>query len=385
MFGEWKGVSRCALLCAVAMVAALGTTAGYAGKPGGGGISPAPGTIFFRQGNSLDIWRMGGDGSGTGVALTIENDWYRVIPTLGRYGVDGHRWWLASFWDGNKGELDLYATADGAAYHQLTDCGYTDPVTSETGVVTRSLLRLISDGASWSNDGLDQFVSFPVVYAEYELGSDGQWSRTVFERAIVRLALSAGDLEQLSMPYDPVTAEDHIRLERFVTSSNGIVAQYPSHHWSPDGNGVVYELRDPTNRYDELWVADVTGGPVDAEDGNLLLSAGNSAYLSVDPPQWSRHANAADQRIAFTFDGALRTIRPDGTGAQTLATDGFAGFGTAYWSPDNQFLVCRRETRKGFKVNKSIIRVPSGGGSAVVLFTGTDAEVNKQLVGWCDD
>lgn len=386
-----RSVLRRGAVVAAMLVVGLAGVRGWAAKPGsGGGTPPPPGTIYFRQGGpglaSHDVWRINGDGSGAGVELTTISG-YRVFPSISRYGGDGHRWCLVSAWDPIKEELDLYATTDGAAYHQLTDCGYTDPVTWETGVVTRSLLRLMSDGASWSNDGWDQFISFPVLYAEFELGSDGQWSRTVFDRAIVQLPLSAGDLEQMTSPYVPVTAADPARLIPFVTLSSDIAPfeHIQSHHWSPDGTRIVYDLRDPTNTYDELWVADVSGGPVDAEDGSLLFSAGAQGAVFIDPPQWSHHANPADQRIAFNFFGALRTIRPDGSGFQTLTSDGNTNGGTSYWSPDNQFLVYRRTTQKGFKVTNSIVRIPSAGGAVVVLYTGQDPEVNKNLQGWCDD
>jgi hypothetical protein len=149
------------------------------------------------------------------------------------------------------------------------------------------------------------------------------------------------------------------------------------HHWSPDGTKVAYGFRDPlqTSVADDMWVADVSQGPVDALQGLKLYDANiDGQYL--ESVSWSTHA-AADQRIAFGY-GTIRTVRPDGTDMLAVASGN-----NVCWSPDNKFLAFNFVQQKAFKWTYHVGRVPAGGGTLVVLTSDLDSTRPKPVHGWC--
>ena len=219
----------------------------------------------------------------------------------------------------------------------------------------------------------------PLLYAEQLLVIDEfnneQWTTTYVERSIFQWDVSAADLEQFDP--EPLSSIDDERLTWcLVTTAAGV--QFPAHHWSPDGSQLVYHVQPPGVSPDEVRVVQVSGnGPVDAEDGELLYLGG--LYTIIDPPQWSRHANSSDQRIVFAADGAVRTVRPNGSGLQSVATSDIAPGSNPRWSPDGQHLVYRGRTQKGLKVTWTINRIPGGGGTPTVIYSGVTSRIP---LGW---
>jgi hypothetical protein len=364
-----------AAVCATVVVLMAGV--GVAAKPGSGGPVPS-GTLYFRT--QFDVLAMRGDGSQLHSEASIDNNGYQIAPSLDRYGSDGHRWFLFLA-DGTDQEQDLYATVDGSEWILLVDGGLSVHQI-ETGESIRARLRMLGD-VSWSNDGLDRFISIPIFYAEDlltfdEFGNE-QWERILTVRGIVQWEVSAADLEQ-SNP-EPLTSIYDGRLTWCVTTDAPYFFDY--HAWSPEGDQLVYVLDSIGEFADELRVADVTSGPVDADAGLLIFTS--QGLAAPDQPGWSRHINPADQRISFAYGGSLRTIRPDGSGMQTLVSSGLASVVYPAWSPDNAYLAYRRRTQKGFKVTYTLERVPSGGGSPVVLLSQSESAGGFSVLGWCDE
>ena len=105
-----------------------------------------------------------------------------------------------------------------------------------------------------------------------------------------------------------------------IASVDGVDSHSPS--WSPDGSQIVFvrDLNDAAG--EDLYVMNADGSDVQ----RIVTAPGFD-----NSPAWSPNGKL----IAYTHNTLLRTVRPDGTGMQTLAKNA----GQPAWSPSGQRIV----------------------------------------------
>jgi Tol biopolymer transport system component len=93
--------------------------------------------------------------------------------------------------------------------------------------------------------------------------------------------------------------------------------------WSPDGKLIAFTGSRPGESRAHLYVVRPDGS------GRQRLTG----EVTADRPAWS----PSGRLIAYTtYDGSIRTIRPDGTGPERVANLGDADIGHLAWSPDGK-------------------------------------------------
>ncbi|MFN8483639.1 MAG: hypothetical protein U0768_11430 [Anaerolineae bacterium] len=90
---------------------------------------------------------------------------------------------------------------------------------------------------------------------------------------------------------------------------------------------------------------------------------------------------ASVNRIAYLgMDGNIHTVRPDGSDAQALTTDGEAGPSAARlyrfptWSPDGRYVAFIDINAQGGATDSQLVAAPVGGGTSQVLHKSGDAQ-----------
>lgn len=327
---------------------------------------PPAGTILFNYDG--EMWGMNGDGS--------DKFWVDLPdgePSNLLYGT-GYRWRL-SVEPSDEEPVPGIAFTPSELFAFRPDGG--------GGVVSVQLTDLYPDvfvglytmqKASWSNDGLDSFVSFR--------GSEFDWSdpdnRAFKANHIYRLNVSAFEIDDGSVSL-PIGL-DSTKLESVVSTTSGErYENYEYHHWSPDGTKIVYSLdADPGPGYDSaVWVTD--------------LSTNETLPLWNRLDDWNEHNHRWSPdgtKIAIWGYGGpspgktIWTVNPDGSDPQTLATDFYPWRIWVYWSPDSQYLVFGDPTVKGFTSYYSVNRMKADGTGVIKLTGDLDSRTVMRTVGW---
>lgn len=321
--------------CLMAIIAGL-TVSGLAlaAKPtkpgdGGSGGDPGPvppGTIYFEQwttdsGSSFASMLADGSGKTPGLAGEMCHQLH-----------GGQRWFL-----------DLLPTEIvdefGNPYYELfavSEQGQMLQLTSDPNVVLGEFGYSL---ARWSAD--DSSLSFTA----YDVANE--WQPALF---VADVDWSTG-IPVISLP---------------LPIFDGEIGAYD---WSPAGDEIVYD-----QQYGDQPVK-VTRFLTDGTTETRELGIG------VWLPTWSPDGS----RIAFgsLLDGAIWTIRPDGTDAVKVSNPGNGQVhNNPVWSPDSQHLAFAQKTTtktrtKGGYVTTStvdILRIPATGGTATNLTGDTAAE-----------
>lgn len=103
------------------------------------------------------------------------------------------------------------------------------------------------------------------------------------------------------------------RQKTVITEGDGMIMSFA---WSPDGTQIVYSMD--------------TGGPYNLY---MINADGSGKWLLTsdgEDPTWSSSLNL----IAFTRDGDIYTIRPDGGGEALLLESHDGSYRSPHWSPD---------------------------------------------------
>jgi hypothetical protein len=327
------GRNLCVTALCLITLGALFYRESTAAKPGsgGGGISPAPGTIYFVRHN-FGPMQMNGDGSGKTTAPYFG---WPNSPSSETH--TGSRWFLAEDydWDGlldpwGNPPLELFADKSGVRV-QLTG----DPNvrrTYEWGTPT------------WAKD--DSFVSFPAVMNTDSGVVGGLWVVPIDWSTSAPVA---------GPPILVVETEVYEDPEWWGWSVTYIDYR---HDWSPGGDQVAFET----------WTADISAL-------QLLVATISPTGVSINPLVGRNAAWSPDgSRIAVERVGdGIWTINPDGSGAvrltQTTTTNKEQRRqGSPTWSPDGAFLAFTESVAKNNGTTSySVLRIGSGGGAAVNL------------------
>lgn len=350
----------------ILVASVLAWSTGATGKPPAPPPPAAPGTIYFNYAN--DVWQMNGSGGGkqaTGLAPAAGDP---VRPSAGLYG--GRRWWLVN----PAAQSDVWAT------NGVRTIRITQSYDINDGVTRRIFSVKLRGQLMWSNDGQDSFLSFPAVVAEL----DGVTNAILWaEHRLYRVPISAQDLQDIYQAGDPDPApldDSSPLLEVCLASEMLYEDQFDQHAWSPDGTQVAYNFLDQsvsTGRAD-LYVADLTNGPVIGEDGSLVFDIPDNSFADLGSIRWSPQAvDPGGARIAFHWNGNIRSIRPDGTGGLILAAGD-----SPQWSPDAAYVAYTKRTLKGQTWQYQIVRITASGGSALTLTSDLPAASPKGPFAW---
>ena len=328
-------------------------------------------------------FEMNGDGSNkTQTASGVPAD-PRGIPSQKTYF--GHRWWLLNLTTPATQVTDLYAT-DGTRVVQLTAGGERD-----NGDGTETLVRY-PYGAIWSNNGAATLSDTYIGFWGLRRIRDKTTKESIeVQHIFYRLDLSAWELETsgqaaLTPVFDGVfdTAPRLAPvLKTPVRAPSGFFGSAGA-CFSPDGTRLAFAAYyDNSDNGADLYVADISnvateGAASTTQAVKLFENAGTWGVRSVD---WSRTDDPAQWRIAYVANGHLYTVRPDNTGLRDVVPAGaYPDF--VSWSPDDQHLAFRLETRQGLYYYYNIARVSAAGGSVVNLTSDTNKNETKALVGW---
>jgi hypothetical protein len=339
-------------LLAVTAALTIGGSAFAQKKPGGGGggSTPAPaGTIYFLQSTAeqnADGYplyaekKMAGDGSGKTQTGLSEGAWREPSRQL----HNGQRWFLTTdatdMTDPDGWYLwQLFATTEGGARLQLTD----DP-------------NMSVDFIRWGKD--DSFLSFTAYIYDGEDVSAGFFVATV--------NWSSGF---------PVMGAPAKVLDLGLDSW-GYIENY-AHDWSPLGDELVY-----------LRLQQHASGDYSATLEIIrFLAGGGTETRSLGPCGFSSPEWAPDgSRIAFSSQGAIWTIQPNGSGAKQLTKATFDKQQEhPSWSPDSKYLAYTEVLRKqkGFQwptYTFDVMRVSAAGGGITNLTS--DITPNCFLGAW---
>lgn len=341
-----------------------------AAKPAPPPPPPPPGKVLFEvllnpgPSYSRQDWQMNGDGSGKSLVLVPPRD---ESPAPSKQVYSTGRWWLFTQ------DFELWAT-NGAVLIQVTDVSPVQSNGIEEGT------RVIGT-PSWSNDGLDSFISVCGVYIRRDVATntilEGIWQLEVLD-------VSAADLDAAAAANVQPTPLGEADLFPVIAKAQ-LGANLSDHHWSPDGTKVVctfFDAGDPaeTTGATDLYVVDVTsalatGIPVDPSTGVKVFNGVSSTGYGVETPRWSHASN----KIALIHKARLYTVNANGSGLSQLTTISTA---TPVWSPNDAFLACRQTSSKGSSTYYDIVRIPNNGGTAVSL-TGDINRTNPKIVlGW---
>jgi hypothetical protein len=346
---KWRNCSRVMTLIAVTVALTLSGSAFAQKKPGGGGgggSTPAPaGTIYFSQSTAEQNpdgyplyaeMKMAGDGSGkTQTGLTEQGVWREPSHQL----HNGQRWFLTT----DATEMTrpdgwylwhLFAVTEGGAREQLTDAP-----------------NMSIDFVRWAKD--DSFLSFTAYIYEGEEVQAGFFVATV--------DWSSGS---------PVVGTPAKVLELSVDSRGYLIENY-AHDWSPLGDELVY-----------LHLQRNASGDLSATLEIIrFLAGGATETRSLGPCGFSSPEWAPDgSRIAFSSQGAIWTIQPNGTGAKQLTKATFDRQQEyPSWSPDSKYLAYTEYLRrqKGFQqptYTFDVMRVSAAGGGITNLTSDTDPD-----------
>ncbi|MBS1892668.1 MAG: PD40 domain-containing protein [Actinobacteria bacterium] len=105
------------------------------------------------------------------------------------------------------------------------------------------------------------------------------------------------------------------------------------------------------------------------EGGLFAVKAGHQNQLTEDPADTEPSFSPDGRTIAFSRDGHIYTVRPDGSGERRL-TNGSALDSRPQISPNGQIVVFERRTAEGQPANLYTVRV--GGGPATDLTPGPE-------------
>lgn len=313
--------------------------AAWAGKPGGGSPPPPPpGNIYFtglvKSGGAVNEFsmRMRGDGSAkTRVSYGI--------PSNGLHGGDQSFLKTDVWYDAPYDEFGNPTTYVDLVANVLVNGQWQNiRLTS-----SRDIYWMSDDYAmAWSRD--DSFISRPAI----GVTADGQPYGGLF---VIPIQWTNGIPVAGSPTLVLKTDFNWVPESPFVSSVN-----VGEHDWSPDGQSLVFTARDQAGY--ALYVADSAG-------------AGIHRVTSGEFPQWSPDG----RRIAFNTDTSnpeIWTINPDGSTAVRLtqATSTTKESRWQYfptWSPDGAYLAYTQAVKSGNTTVRSVLRIPSAGGSAVNL------------------
>lgn len=345
---------------------------------------PPAGTILFAQdrGNGDEFWQMKADGTNKAVTFVPPVD--PEFTTFRPSHRSTQRWWLFKAVDDQQ-QHNLYAT-DGDAVVQITNVSTT--VTGNIEEVT----RVLGFTPSWSNDGLDSFMSLVAVTFQQDAVTDevysASWYIAVLRHPTENRPLNIGDLDAAADGANLGLNEDDF-VQVIATSQES--SNLYEHWWSPDGTRLAYLFHDSSDPLEnpsdsDLYVGDVssalaTGIPLDPRGLKIFNALTEGLNASVRSPRWSRTLGV--DKIAFTYKNRLYTRRPDQhytlqTSGPLLSVDAI----TPAWSLDDQFLACTTRTFKGAKTYYDVVRLPSTGGTTTSLTGDIDRTVFKSVVGW---
>jgi Tol biopolymer transport system component len=185
----------------------------------------------------------------------------------------------------------------------------------------------------------------------YHLSPDGAalflaGSRCNIAEIVYRFDLSSSDLRRLSPPGDDCW--------------NPIDA-FPSP--APDGQHLVFvDSQDRSSPV--LALLDV----VSATRTSLLVPGSRAV--------WS----PAGEWIAFSDQGAIKLVKPDGTGLRQLSQPGTAYDPSFNWSPDGMWILARAQTRWGSYPDRlELIRVSDGLRLPLVFAAGRDPDLTSRV------
>jgi dipeptidyl aminopeptidase/acylaminoacyl peptidase len=126
-----------------------------------------------------------------------------------------------------------------------------------------------------------------------------------------------------------------LRSTRRISFPDGHSALAFAYHpaLSPDGKRIAY-FDGMYDHSHNLWVVNADG-----TERRLLLDDELSAAGHVRALTWSPDG----EWLAFTTDGSLYVVRPDGTGLRRVVSGGFATAPAVQWSPDGSRIAYLRQ------------------------------------------
>jgi hypothetical protein len=369
--------------CVAGLVVVGGLAETLAGKPVPPPPPPSlPGTVYFLydtnpqdQGLQANILQMAANGASKGPS-PYGAPWQsgEAEPSVKRYGAANRPWWLTSVGTGDPDyAAGIHVTKDGLNLIRIAASGDRDNL---DGTVT----GLRFGAPVWSNDDQDSCVFAPGYRFQKDLATNTFLWRY---RVLYRIDISASDVEGLGTDVIAVTDGDPrlVPLAIYEVPAGvsaaytemGDVALAPS----PDGNRFVLSFRHPLTSYSDLYLLDVSNGPV-------LFEAAADLVFEAEPPyvpfrvKWSP-PTASTSRVMFQSGGIIRSMNPDGTGIRTITS---SGGGWPAWSPDGSHIVYSQMTKKGNTSTYNILRIPSGGGTAVNLTADLEPTFMKLPIAW---
>jgi hypothetical protein len=348
---------------------------------------PSPGTVLFEGPLKIGTeswsgaqWGMNADGSRKTIAFT-HRFYSKPLPSALVYGTDPvlDRWWLT------LEEVQPVVIGEFPAVYELFACR-VDPEGNLQRVQLTALhphVTISHPGFhpdvhfSWSNDGMDSFVSFRGrTYGLDDAETPPELQDPSDDLVhIFRLNLSGADIQAAFEQY----SDPKIGIDGFTTGMIQSVLEYGDvaypmggtlayHHWSPNSQRLTYVMPG------ELWVADCSSGPVTHGDSET-----RKIWTECRFPQWSPDGG----RIALGHDGSVWTVKPDGSGATlVLGKTRSDSYAVPVWSPDSRQLAVVYRRDKGLDPEYFVARVAASGGTATVLTKEMEPSGEKRPTGW---